>query len=72
MNFGHLPKGYLKQPDFTAVARKKVVIVAHFADFNLSWVEHISQKLHEDYGELIEAGQFHGLHAKEERMFVDV
>lgn len=49
-----------------AEERSKVVIVAHFADFNLSWVDHISQKLQEQYGELIQGGQFHGIHAKQE------
>lgn len=50
----------------TVEERSKVVIVAHFADFNLSWVEHISHKLRETYGDLIEEGHFHGIHAKEE------
>jgi hypothetical protein len=29
-------------------------------------VDHISQKLQEQYGELIQGGQFHGIHAKQE------
>lgn len=35
-----------------------------------SWVEHISHKLRETYGDLIEEGHFHGIHAKEDREMV--
>ena len=56
----------------TAQERASVVIVAHFADFNTSWVSHISQKLREEYKDLIAAGQFHGIHAKEERSVLKI
>ena len=50
----------------TAEERKSVVIVAHFADFDMSWVNRTSSKLQEQYQDLINTGHFHGLHAKEE------
>ena len=46
--------------------RKSVVIVAHFADFDVSWVNQTVAKIQEQYADLIRAGHFHGLHAKEE------
>lgn len=50
----------------TPQERSSVVIVAHFADFDRSWVSEISQKLMDEYKDLIAGGQFHGIHAKEE------
>ena len=49
----------------TPQERSSVVIVAHFADFDRSWVSEISQKLMDEYKDLIAGGQFHGIHAKE-------
>jgi len=46
--------------------RNSVVIVAHFADFDTAWVNQTAGKLQEQYKDLIAAGQFHALHAKEE------
>ena len=46
--------------------RNSVVIVAHFADFDVAWVNQTAGKLQEQYHDLISAGRFHGLHAKEE------
>eukprot|EP00930_Biecheleria_cincta_P091746 TRINITY_DN8139_c1_g4_i1.p1 TRINITY_DN8139_c1_g4~~TRINITY_DN8139_c1_g4_i1.p1 ORF type:complete len:672 (+),score=129.97 TRINITY_DN8139_c1_g4_i1:79-2094(+) len=54
------------QGKVTEQERRSVVIVAHFADFNTDWVKQISAKLQEDYGDLIRAGHFHGIHAKQE------
>ncbi|CAJ1424490.1 unnamed protein product [Effrenium voratum] len=46
--------------------RASVVIVAHLADFNYSWVAHMSQRLQEEYKALVDGGQLHAIHAKEE------
>jgi len=50
----------------TAEERKLVVTVAHLADFNLDWVNRIGTKLQGDYKGLVDAGQFHAIHAPEE------
>mmetsp|Transcript_100766 Transcript_100766/g.285645 ORF Transcript_100766/g.285645 Transcript_100766/m.285645 type:complete len:428 (+) Transcript_100766:2442-3725(+) len=50
----------------TSEERSSVVIVAHLADFNTSWVSHISSKLQALYPDPISSGQFHALHAPEE------
>mmetsp|Transcript_95728 Transcript_95728/g.270929 ORF Transcript_95728/g.270929 Transcript_95728/m.270929 type:complete len:652 (+) Transcript_95728:198-2153(+) len=50
----------------TAAERGLVVIVAHLADFNTSWVSYISGRLQTDYPDLVSSGHLHGLHAAEE------
>ena len=53
--------------EITAEERSHVVIVAHFADFNSTWVTQITGKLMDEYQGLVQGGQFHGIHANEEQ-----
>lgn len=54
-------------PVSTPSEQKLVVTVAHLADFNMTWVMHMSKRLQNDYPGLIAEGLFHGIHAPEER-----
>lgn len=51
----------------TPAERAMVVTVAHLADFNTQWVQRISDKLQADYSGLVDEGQFHVIHAPEDR-----
>lgn len=46
--------------------KQMVVVIAHLADWDMEWVNSVSDKLQADNAGLVSKGLFHGIHAPEE------